>query len=387
MAKPLIMIVDDTPENLDVLGSILVKEYKVKAALNGQRALRIAQSTPKPDMILLDIMMPEMDGYEVCRQLKADPSTAEIPIIFVTAKVQVEDEQKGLELGAVDYIIKPISPPILKERVKTHLALRLAYKKLDATNSLVMESIRYARRIQGAILPPASLLEQRLPNHFVLWEPRDVVGGDLYWCRPTDEGLLIILGDCTGHGVPGAFMTLIANGVLDQALQQYSANDPAQIISRMHKGIQHLLNQDTSEGESDDGLELGACFLPDDTNHLIFSGARFSLFYQDKDQEIVEIKGDKKGIGYRRIEADTLFTNHQIDTPDQRRFFMSSDGMIDQIGGEKRRGFGKKRLLEALTTLKEHPMAEVGQQLYQTLLTYQGEEKRRDDVCIIGFSR
>ena len=118
-SRQTVLVVDDTPENIDVLSGVLRSDYKVKAALNGEKALKIARSDSPPDIILLDIMMPEIDGYEVCGRLKADPLTAKIPIIFVTAKVEIEDEQKGLELGAVDYITKPISPPIVKARVKT----------------------------------------------------------------------------------------------------------------------------------------------------------------------------------------------------------------------------------------------------------------------------
>jgi len=121
--KQVILVVDDTPENIDVLSGVLRAEYKVKAALNGEKALKIAMGDQKPDMILLDIMMPEMDGYEVCQRLKANPATAKIPIIFITAKNQAEDEKKGLELGAVDYITKPISPSIVLARVHTQLAL------------------------------------------------------------------------------------------------------------------------------------------------------------------------------------------------------------------------------------------------------------------------
>jgi len=121
--KQVILVVDDTPENIDVLCGVLRTEFKVKAALNGEKALKIAMSEQKPDMILLDIMMPEMDGYEVCRRLKKNPATSKIPIIFITAKNQAEDEKKGLELGAVDYITKPISPSIVLARVHTQLAL------------------------------------------------------------------------------------------------------------------------------------------------------------------------------------------------------------------------------------------------------------------------
>ena len=121
--KANVLVVDDRPENIDVLSGILKKEYKIKAALNGELAMKIASSLNKPDLILLDVMMPGIDGYEVCRQLKSKPETAKIPIIFVTAKSDVCDEEKGFELGAVDYITKPVSPPIVLSRVKTHLAL------------------------------------------------------------------------------------------------------------------------------------------------------------------------------------------------------------------------------------------------------------------------
>ncbi|MFD2165224.1 HD-GYP domain-containing protein [Thalassotalea euphylliae] len=118
-----ILVVDDNPDNIDVLTGILRPYYKVKASVNGKLALKIATSKQKPDLILLDIMMPEMDGYQVCRELKSNPLTRDIPVIFVTAKTEIKDEQMGFELGAVDYITKPVSMPIVLARIKTHLAL------------------------------------------------------------------------------------------------------------------------------------------------------------------------------------------------------------------------------------------------------------------------
>ncbi len=121
-----ILIVDDTPQNIDVLGTILKPFYRRSVALNGPKALKITTSTNPPDLILLDIMMPGMDGYEVCRRLKEDERTADIPIIFITAKSEVQDETKCFELGAVDYITKPVSPSVVLARVKTLLELMLA---------------------------------------------------------------------------------------------------------------------------------------------------------------------------------------------------------------------------------------------------------------------
>jgi putative two-component system response regulator len=122
--KQTVLVVDDAPENISLITSLLKELYKVKIATSGKKALQIAFSAEPPDLILLDIMMPEMDGYEVCEHLKSDPQTLNIPVIFLTAKSDVDDEMKGLEMGAVDYITKPISPPIVLARVQTHLRLK-----------------------------------------------------------------------------------------------------------------------------------------------------------------------------------------------------------------------------------------------------------------------
>jgi putative two-component system response regulator len=124
--QKIILVVDDTPENLELMGALLMDRYKVKIANNGPRALKIAMSEIPPDLILLDILMPDMDGYEVCRQLKANPNTCNIPVIFLSAKSEVDDERIGLQLGAVDFIHKPISPPIVLARITTHLLLKQA---------------------------------------------------------------------------------------------------------------------------------------------------------------------------------------------------------------------------------------------------------------------
>lgn len=142
--KPVILVVDDVPANIDVLNEILRPTYQIKVVTNGSMALKIAMGPVPPDLILLDIMMPEMDGYEVCRQLKANASTRNIPVIFVSAMDDVKDEAKGFELGAVDYITKPVSPPIVKARVKTHLALfdqnRLLEKKVRARTAEINDT-------------------------------------------------------------------------------------------------------------------------------------------------------------------------------------------------------------------------------------------------------
>jgi putative two-component system response regulator len=164
--KPTVLVVDDTPDNLTLVSGLLKDLYTVKVANNGDRGLKIAAAAEPPDLILLDIMMPGIDGYEVCRQLKESRGTADIPIIFLTAKSQVEDEQLGFELGAVDYITKPISAPILLARVKTHLALKAAADFLKDKNVYLESEVQRRTRelsvIQDVtIMAMASLAETR----------------------------------------------------------------------------------------------------------------------------------------------------------------------------------------------------------------------------------
>ncbi len=164
--KATILVVDDTPDNLSLMSSLLKGDYKVKIANNGEKALKISLSDAPPDLILLDIMMPDMDGYEVCRQLKRNPKTMHIPVIFLTAKAEVEDEKTGLELGAVDYITKPISPPIVMARVKNHLALKAMADFLrDQNEFLELEVAKRTREVMAiqdvTIIAMASLAETR----------------------------------------------------------------------------------------------------------------------------------------------------------------------------------------------------------------------------------
>jgi putative two-component system response regulator len=161
-----VLVVDDAPENLMALSQALADQYRVKAAKDGQGALQIAAGNPAPDLIVLDIAMPGLDGFEVCRRLKANPATAEIPVIFLTAKSEIEDEQRGFELGAIDYIFKPISPPIVRARVKTHLQLKASADFLKNQNQFleqeVMRRTQEVRAIQDvAVLAVASLAETR----------------------------------------------------------------------------------------------------------------------------------------------------------------------------------------------------------------------------------
>ncbi|CAK0758591.1 two-component system, HptB-dependent secretion and biofilm response regulator [Gammaproteobacteria bacterium] len=200
--KPLLLIVDDTPSNLALMSGLLKDSYKIKVATNGENALRIAVTVPQPSLILLDIMMPGMDGYEVCEKLKADNRTCEIPVIFLTAKVEEKDEQRGFAVGAVDYITKPVSGPIVKARIHTHLALHDARVKLEKQNQVLLCEQELVENIITRMRASKSFDDRYL--RYLLASVERTNGDILLSAFSPDGRQRILVGDFTGHGLPAA---------------------------------------------------------------------------------------------------------------------------------------------------------------------------------------
>lgn len=248
--------------------------------------------------------------------------------------------------------------------------------------SIIRESVDYASNIQRSLLPVPKVLEELFRDHFVIWQPRDVVGGDFYWLRECERGRLLVVCDCTGHGVPGAFMTIIGTAALDQALTAHPDGEPSALLAYMNGFVRRTLLQDSDEGHADDGMEIGICRL--EAGRISFAGARFTLLAVDRQGGCRLIKGDRQGIGYRRCDPDARFTNHVI-APGDDTYYLLTDGLVDQIGGEKRRAFGRRRLLRLLAGLQRLPMSEQKTAILESLGDYQGAEPRRDDVTVCGF--
>ena len=239
--KPVVLAVDDTPENLDVVKGILVTEYKVKVVTSGALALKIVEKQP-PDIILLDIMMPEMDGYEVCRRLKANPATAEIPVIFLTAKDQTADEAEGFALGAADYIHKPVNPPILQARVKTHVALKKSFDELhDMSEALARAKERMEAELNVGRDIQHSMLPDTVPDcsEIALCASMDAareVGGDFYdYFMLNDDELCFCVADVSGKGVGSAlFMAMTKLQIKSRAEDDKM---PSKIMSRVNTDL------------------------------------------------------------------------------------------------------------------------------------------------------
>jgi phosphoserine phosphatase RsbU/P len=233
--KKTVLVVDDAPANIQVVNSILKDTYKVRIATNGEKALELVKTAPRPDLILLDVMMPGMDGYQVCSQLKTDPGTKDIPVIFLTGQTETSDETRGFEVGAVDYIHKPFSPAVVQARVQTHLVLRGVREQLAQQLLTIQKELETARQIQLSILP------REVPNIAGLdiaarYVPMTAVAGDFYdFIVEDDKHVGVLVADVSGHGMPAALIASMMK--IAFAAQAPNAADPAAVLLGLNRAL------------------------------------------------------------------------------------------------------------------------------------------------------
>ena len=233
--KPVILLVEDTPANIHIAQSILKDDYRIRVATSGAKALELVKAKPVPALILLDVEMPEMDGYEVCRRLKSDPQTRDIPVIFLTGKTETESETKGFEVGAVDYVHKPFSPPVVKARVRTHLALRAVSEQLAEQLLTINNELEMAREIQLAILPRETpkLAGLEIAARYL---PMSTVAGDFYdFIILDDKHVGVLIADVSGHGLPAALIASMLQVSLTAQLSH--AAEPGRVLAGLNRAL------------------------------------------------------------------------------------------------------------------------------------------------------
>lgn len=255
---------------------------------------------------------------------------------------------------------------------------------LEASNNKLMASIHYARLIQTALLARPAEMERLFAESCVYWRPRDVVGGDFYTVyEDRAGGVLLAVGDCTGHGVPGAFMTMAAKALLDRAVAQGGTDDPAALLGEVNRTLRALLQQD--EPGSSNGVDLALVRIEPDHRTITFAGGKLALWVEQEDGNFQILKGDKQSLGYAGSDQTFRFKNHGVEVRKDQRFFVVTDGLLDQAGGPKGYGLGPRRLQEALSRWQGEPMDRLEGLLDTLLREYQGQHAQRDDITLVGF--
>ncbi len=264
-----------------------------------------------------------------------------------------------------------------------------AEEEIRVLHKHTRESIEYASLIQHSLIPSNELFRKYFSDYLVIWHPKDIVGGDIYLFEELRDGECLLFAiDCTGHGVPGAFVTMIVKAIERQIVSNIVYGEeivsPAKILSVFNKSMKHLLKQESRDSISNAGFD-GAIFYYNQKDSIIrYAGTNTPLFYiEGKEMKI--IKGDKHSIGYKKSDADFVFKDYEIEAKKDMSFFLATDGYFDQNGGEKGFPFGKKRFKTILEENIEESMADIQEVLMYSLMRYQGDEERNDDVTIIGM--
>jgi serine phosphatase RsbU (regulator of sigma subunit) len=270
-----------------------------------------------------------------------------------------------------------------EEVVKQKEEIELKTKELEILFKQVTDSIHYAKRIQEAILPPNNLVKQILPESFVLYKPKDIVSGDFYWIDKKNDWCYFAAVDCTGHGVPGAFMSIVGYNLLKDILKNTDSIQPSIIMDKMNDGVANTLHTNTTSGkQTKDGMDMTLCALNYSTLELQFSGA-FNPLYIIRGNELIQYKADKFPVGMFIGEKQN-FTNHTIQLQKGDSIYIFSDGYADQFGGPRGKKFMAGNFRQLLSDVSKLPIERQKTMLNQTIEEWRGNLEQVDDILIIG---
>jgi tetratricopeptide (TPR) repeat protein len=255
---------------------------------------------------------------------------------------------------------------------------------IEVKTKEIVDSITYAKRIQDSILPSEELLKTIFPESFIFSLPRDIVSGDFYWFSERDEKVFIAVADCTGHGVPGALMSMIGNTLLNEIVNEKKIHSPAEILFHLDEGIAKALRQGNSEaGGQDDGMDISFCVIDRTTKEISFSGANHSL-YVFSNGKLEEIKGEVYSIGGMFGKNQKSFSEKTILADRSTKIYFTTDGFYDQFGGNQNKKFMSQKFLELLSGLGNEKMEEQKKTIMDAFFNWKGNHKQVDDVLVIG---
>lgn len=279
------------------------------------------------------------------------------------------------------YVGTTLDNAMLYDTLETKVKERT--EELEQKNNDITASINYAKRLQKGILPAKSFMRQLLPESFVYFGPKDIVSGDFYWVDRTQSKILIAVVDCTGHGVPGAMMSIIGRNLLDQAVNEKGITIPAQILNFLQVGLSVAFGQ-TGERKADlfDGMDLALCSVDLKTNMLEFAGANNSL-YIIQEGELIEVKGNKIGIS-AEFEVSEPYTNVEMEIQKGDIIYLTSDGFPDQFGGPKYKKFTYRRMQELFLEIHKEDMGTQYDRIKGAIQDWKGDADQTDDICVMG---
>ncbi len=398
-----VLIADDSElsyktikEAIDTLGEIVKFHY----AKNGKEACEQADKVI-PDLIFMDVMMPVMSGIDAVKELRKNSLISETPIIVLSASESLESAYK---IGVDDFISKPFNHYELlikvqsafglvqKNRIikqqksqleKNHLEVTKQKDKISMQKKDIVDDIRYSMRIQKAIFPTDEFMMETIPQHFILNMPRSIVSGDFYWAGRLNDLKIIAVGDCTGHDVSGAFMTVAGIAFLNEILSKKIVRNANEILLELRNLVMKLLKQKGEKAEAADGLDISLVIIDEKNNNIQFAGANNSFYIITKGK-LNHIKGDRMPIGIH-LNFDKPFTNHNIEINGEDMVYLFTDGYADQFGGPRNKKFRYKQFQKLLLEIYKLPLDKQKENLFRTITDWMNDKEQIDDILVLGF--
>jgi serine phosphatase RsbU (regulator of sigma subunit) len=270
--------------------------------------------------------------------------------------------------------------------IMANAELKQLYEITNIQKEEIINSINYAQRIQSAILPPEAYITELLNENFILYKPKDIVSGDFYWIKQVKQYIILASADCTGHGVPGAFMSMLGISHLNEIVQSREITQANQILNELRQQIKNSLRQSGKREGSRDGIDIALCVIDTREKVMQYSGANSPLYIisnNNGEALLKEIKADPMPVGVH-FSGDKSFTNHEVKLEIGDTFYIFSDGYVDQIGGERNHRFTSENFKNLLLEIYDQPLYEQKEILERSLKDWMGDHSQRDDILVIG---
>lgn len=297
----------------------------------------------------------------------------------------IMNERLAREAKEEALILQKKAADSLEREVEEHTGqLNEALTRVKGANNKIMSSLRYARMIQLAILPDIESARALIPGLVIWWVPRDLVGGDFYYIEPVRDGFIVAVADCTGRGVAGAFMTIIAGSELKRIVKDEDCHDPGDILVQLNKRIIKALRQDTKRSLADDSLDIGICVVNRKSRTLAYSGANIDMVYT-VDGDVYTLKGDRKSVGSLSSSGHPGYAVQSLSIPGRMSVYIYTDGVTDQLGERSGQRFGSRRLKDLISEYSRLPVSVQCEIIKASSEVYRGGREQVDDMTMVAF--
>jgi CheY-like chemotaxis protein len=412
----ILIVEDDRTLNETICEILETQGYQVHSAFNGAECLEIA-SRKEFDLIICDINMPVMNGYETVKKFRESDQNTFVPFLFLSALSEMENLRVGMDLGADDFMKKPFEYQDLfktvkrlldkysklkeykykEQEFKIHDALGKFKGKIRSKLRDYNDSMERARIVQSAILPMRKELDTMFAEYGLFHSSKEIVSGDFYWAKEVDGKKLVAVGDCTGHGVPAALMTMVCSNMLSICVDWFGLKGPKEILSRVNDLVSDFMS--SGNIKLSDGMDIALCSIDYENNSLLFSGAKRPLYFMSDriienspslqefnninhngDSNLYRVKGGIGSIGFS--ESKNNIEEHSINFTKGDQIYLASDGFCDQFGGENDKKYKLKNFVDLLQKTNKKTLKEQEVEFENSFLQWKGETEQTDDVTI-----